>query len=132
MTQETIKIKRFADRPVIDSGIKEGVEWCIYESPLGWWTWYGYARLSDDHPWRNQDLVSVMPDEDLPHPEVHGDISYGPDDEGWIGFDTIHAGDYMRFDYGAGVEEIEGHRWTIDEVREEIFRLIKQIIQVRG
>lgn len=25
--------------------------------------------------------------------EVHGGVTYGPDTDGWIGFDTLHSGD---------------------------------------
>lgn len=26
--------------------------------------------------------------------EVHGGVTYGPNEDGWIGFDTLHSGDY--------------------------------------
>lgn len=51
----------------------------------------GYVLLPDGHPWRELDLCG----EDWERgPEVHGGITFGPDDTGWIGFDTAHAWDY--------------------------------------
>lgn len=103
----------------------------------------GYVQLPLFHPWRPLDLQvgdgSIV--------EVHGGITYGPDDEGWIGFDTCHAGDrwnkesYEAFGYGAewcrGQELLfenqafygvfQENHWTVIRVRMETTELARQV-----
>ncbi|MFE5092096.1 hypothetical protein ACFRCI_17325 [Streptomyces sp. NPDC056638] len=76
--------------------------------------------------------------------ETHWGITYGPDEEGWIGFDTAHANDYWPPDdlvshvgnegmmvantlreyaikYGGG------RRWTLDKLKAETESLAQQV-----
>jgi hypothetical protein len=67
----------------------KGVECAMYYSPFG--SVNGYVRdprllSSSERGW----------DLDL---EAPGGITYGPDPEGWIGFDTLHAGDIWPLDF---------------------------------
>lgn len=76
--------------------------------------------------------------------QASGGITYGPDDEGWVGFDTGHAGDYWAPDDLAsyispqvlelantmrGIAERYpgGHRWTLDDLREAVEDLAQQV-----
>lgn len=77
----------------------------------------GYAKLPADHPWRqlNADDIPV---------DVHGGITYGPDSDGWIGFDTMHAGDMIdMWHRPEGFQPIEGKIWSPSRARLETIRL---------
>ena len=61
--------------------------------------------------------------------DVHGGITYGKDDEGWVGFDCGHAGDMCIKD-----EEIQNNtvvskdtEWYVEDVKEELKCLADQI-----
>lgn len=49
----------------------------------------GYARLPQGHPWAgltyDEGHLQAVP--------VHGGLTYGTDEYGWVGFDTGHLGD---------------------------------------
>lgn len=79
------------------------IDWRVAEHPR-FLAWCGYVRLPEDHPWRH------MPGESIPV-DVHGGVTYGPDGDGWIGFDTMHAGDAIVLK--SPLHEITGGRqWT--------------------
>lgn len=76
--------------------------------------------------------------------EVHYGITYGPDDDGWVGFDTVHAGDYWAPDDLAGLvppqhmviansmRELStnlswGRRWTLERLQSETETLAQQV-----
>lgn len=101
----------------------------------------GYVRLPEDHPGRHgtYDQIDV---------DVHGGLTYGPDPDGWVGFDTGHFGDFwapddlmgyldessMRY-FGAGGigryaargEEPLQRQWTIPRLRTEVEQLATQL-----
>ena len=65
--------------------------------------------------------------------DVHGGITYGPDDDNWIGFDTVHAGD-GNFD--ENLEELPHALdsigepefiWTPEAVKEHTEELAEQV-----
>ena len=77
----------------------------------------GYAKLPADHPWRQLDA------EDIPV-DVHGGITYGPDSDGWIGFDTMHAGDSIAiWQQGKVCRVADGEPWPPRRVERETIRL---------
>lgn len=61
--------------------------------------WCGYVQTPDDLPpvrWTsdyNSKYGEVLDAE----VEVHGGITYGPDDDGWVGFDDAHARSLVEF-----------------------------------
>jgi hypothetical protein len=59
-----------------------GLRCAIIASPLGGWN--GYVQLPPGHPWRRCEWLGTP---------LGIDLSWGPDPDGWIGFDTGHAGD---------------------------------------
>jgi hypothetical protein len=67
-------------RAARDAWEHAGLRCAIVASPLGGWN--GYVQLPPCHPWRARAWL------DLP-----GDLTWGPDGDGWVGFDTAHAGD---------------------------------------
>jgi len=94
----------------IETWTHAGIDCAIGHTSLQGRCFNGYARLPDNHPlrrivdahatlrpddpaWRVLENVIEESDWGL---SVHGGLNYGPDDEGWIGFDTAHAGDLWR------------------------------------
>ncbi|NMM99657.1 hypothetical protein G1C96_0235 [Bifidobacterium sp. DSM 109958] len=112
-------------------GIENGIEWRVTANDA-FFCWTGRVRLPEGHPWRASDGW------DIPA-RVHGGVTYGPDEDGWIGFDTLHAMDSVmdlvsRNPDGEldGIREMTGipyahaRSWTFDEVVAETLRLARQ------
>ena len=113
--------------PVIESGAEGGISWFIAEAPL-WGAVNGYARLPEGHPWRELDLQCADYERG---PEVHGGVTYGPTEDGWIGFDTLHGGDNWPGSprYGGRTEwDID---WTAERVADEARHLARQIAEAQ-
>jgi len=99
-------------------GVEDGIEWAVCRAPI--YEIYdavnGYVRVPDGHPWSG-----VHPDEiDV---SVHGGPRFTRD--GWIGFDTLHAGDYWP-----GMPDWRRYRaieWTQEMVEEEAKSLARQV-----
>ncbi|MBT1162826.1 hypothetical protein [Bifidobacterium sp. SO1] len=69
----------------VREGITDGIIWRIAAHDR-FFAWNGYVNLPDNHPWRQLEDWRIPSD-------VHGGITYGPDEDGWIGFDMLHATD---------------------------------------
>ena len=100
----------------------EGIECAILHHPR-FPHCNGYARLPD--ALAGCDVEELF--------EIHGGINYGPDEEGWIGFDTAHADDVWP-DLPDPLELRTGHGgcrcgtvWTIKKLSVETNRLAKQV-----
>lgn len=68
------------------TGNCEGLAWAVCRS--GWpWAANGYVRLPEGHIARqvDYDRLGFLP--------VPGGLTYGPDRDGWVGFDTGHPHD---------------------------------------
>lgn len=111
--------------PIVSFGIHAGIEW---ETRLhaGLGATNGYARLPEGHPLRSLDLQW----DDASELSVHGGITYGPTDDGWVGFDTSHFTDIwpMTPDF---LKEIPSPTpkifWTHEMVESEARDLCEQI-----
>lgn len=107
------------DKPTLSEGECHGIRWVVLQAPF---CLTGYVRLPEHHPWRNADMQAgegaAM---------VHGGVTYGPDIDGWIGFDTAHYGDEISLNFGQPLIIQDGHRWTETEVAEECKRLCEQV-----
>ena len=88
--------------------------------------------------------------------EAHGGVTYGPDADGWVGFDTAHAGDLclnedgepwgtMYVEHGREPTELRRYGsveacerasdcnvWRLKDVREETERLAEQLSLLEG
>jgi hypothetical protein len=66
--------------------------------------------------------VPRITDEQAEQVSAHGGVTYGPDADGWIGFDTLHAGDVWPdapdYWHGPGARE-----WTEEDVAQETERM---------
>jgi len=71
----------------LDTWEHAGLACMVKASPLG--ALNGYVKLSPTHP----DFGREYDDIDV---EVHGGLTYGCDKAGWVGFDTLHAGDWWE------------------------------------
>jgi hypothetical protein len=104
-----------------DSGVEDGIQWCTLDAPM-YGAVNGYVLLPEGHPWRVADLAHQFA-------EVHGGITFGPERDGWFGFDTLHGGDIWP-DIPAYLHtprddwDIE---WTPEMVAEETRKLARQV-----
>ena len=112
------------DRLAVRRGIEAGIPWAVGPHPDEG-VYNGYVRLPAYHGF-------ALPDDVDAHVQVHGGLTYGIDEGGWIGFDTRHLGDVWP-----GVNDDEGERWwvagiptrvwSIDAVEAEARRLARQV-----
>ena len=109
-----------------------GLSCMIRPSPLG--PLNGYVKLPPGHPnfGREYDDIEV---------DVHGGLTYGCDSHGWVGFDTLHIGDWWGpaelpvecFEIlGLSVDQERGFpEWTRARLRAEIEGLA-EALAVKG
>lgn len=112
-----------------------GRECKIVKNPIGHYCGYVKTLIGDElnHPSdRLYEIYKIA--------EVHGGITYGPDNDGWIGFDTGHAGDVNLDENGEQWGDVppigEDRVWTLEKVRKETEDFAENIIEeedrVRG
>lgn len=111
---------------------------------MGAWAPCGYVRLPADDPRRQTDWEGF----DV---HVHGGLTYGPDQDGWVGFDAGHAGDVWAPDDLIGALEPEMFKaamtiqrwhadvpvpwsitWTMERFRSEVSHLADQLAHRRA
>jgi len=67
--------------------------------------------------------------------ETHGELTYGPDEEGWIGFDTLHLGDVWPgvWPRHAVTDPEECQTvWSVDRVAAAAQHLARQVAMSYG
>lgn len=69
---------------LLASGTHLGFDWFVLHNGMGYRC--GYVKIPVGHPWFGKDYNSLDVD-------VHGGLTYGPDEEGWVGFDCAHLYD---------------------------------------
>lgn len=112
-----------------------GVRCCIV--PGGVPAFNGYVQIPPELPLGRETVEDVM--------DSHGGVNYGPDDDGWIGFDTAHLRDYwapddlishfddaLAMQFAAFQREMAernggGRRWTMAKLRTETEKLAQQV-----
>jgi hypothetical protein len=107
-----------------------GIECAAVRNPFG--SMNGYVRLPEGHIGRG------MSYDDLTI-EAHGGLTYGVDEEGWIGFDTLHSGDIWTGLIPVGTSESRRQsitreynvewrtEWNEDAVAAECERIAEQV-----
>jgi len=100
-----------------------GLDCKVVKADMGHWC--GYVRRPED-----VEPVRWSADYDSKHDEileaevdVWGGITYGPDDDGWVGFDDAHARDLV---------DHRDHPSEKSAVEEETQHLAEQIQQLRN
>lgn len=102
---------------VVDEGVEDGIAWATCEAPV-YGAVNGYVQIPEGHPWSGLDYDDI----DV---RVHGGLTYA--DHGWIGFDTLHYGDYWPgVPYGLDSSRIE---WTPGMVAMEARALARQVAE---
>ena len=107
---------------VVACGIEDGIRWSVCEAPIKP-ALNGYVELPDGHKWINANYESCNAD-------VHGGITFV--EGNWIGFDTVHAGDFWTTKKGDFLcypdTPSEWHiLWTEEAVIEETKKLARQV-----
>jgi len=123
---------------LLDNAIREwtahGMRCAVVVNPFGGCN--GYVKLPTGYPraWQSYDDINV---------DAHGGLTYGPDEDGWVGFDTLHMGDWwdgkVRMPAARAADpkltesgldilanergKDASRRWTEDAVAEECERL---------
>jgi len=105
---------------IVDSGIESGIHWVTCRAPI-FAAVNGYALIPEGHPWHGLDYDEVS-DKGV---EVHGGLTYD-NENGWVGFDTCHAGDHWPGGYAIDRKSY-GRDWTEEDVAEEARSLARQI-----
>lgn len=105
----------------VESGTEDGIEWATVNAPL-YGAVNGYVKLPEGHPWRELELQMGEGEVD-----VHGGITYGPDPDGWCGFDTLHYQDNWP---GSPNRDFDGIDWDAGLVAAEAKRLARQAAAV--
>ncbi|AAN12761.1 gp121 [Mycobacterium phage Omega] len=114
------------DRPVpqmvvVDHGTEAGIDWATCEAPL-YGAINGYVRIPEGHPWHGLNYEEI-------YVEAPGGLTYS--ENGWIGFDTLHLGDYwpgMR-QAGYGPPSFHDMEWDAGMVAEEARLLAQRVAE---
>jgi hypothetical protein len=122
---------------VVAHGRHLGIRWVItYNDIRGFEACNGYCQLPEGSPWLRLHY------DDIPV-EVHGGLTYGPDEKRFVGFDTAHAWDEWSYEalaeagveiditwrqqYGLPPRYKDGNQWNIQRMKDEVERLAFQI-----
>lgn len=111
---------------IVKEWTHHGIDCKIVKIDLGHYCGYVKAPNPDE-----LDMAHGYPDLD-----AHGGITYGPDNDGWVGFDTAHAWDVcvdengelfgtMEPMYDKGCEA--SIVWTPESVEEEVEQVAEQL-----
>lgn len=69
----------------VREGVEDGIQWQIMTNDV-LFSWQGYAHIPDGHVRRHLNADDIEPLVD-----VYGGVTYGPDRQGRIGFDTLQG-----------------------------------------
>lgn len=69
----------------VREGVEDGIQWQIMANDV-LFSWQGYAHIQDGHVRRHLNADDIEPLVD-----VYGGVTYGPDRQGRIGFDTLQG-----------------------------------------
>ena len=105
----------------IEHGVHEGIAWAVVEAPM-YGAMNGYVRVPENHPW----FRLGYSDPELSGVEVHGGLTYD-DQDGWIGFDTLHSGDYWPSAPDFYRESQWARHWDQRQVASETRALAQQV-----
>jgi len=128
MKEMIYQLKR--KREVLDSGKSFGFEYYIMS--FGMYP-TAYIKIPENHPFYRKEYDEIYNECNI---EVNGGITYSNNHlwisenqklEGWfIGWDYAHYGDYCAF---GEIFDIDGKRWTTEEIRQEVFAACKQLYE---
>ena len=114
----------------LDGGTHHGIDWCIVTAPL-WGAVNGYVRIPDDHPWAGMGYDEIH--ESDPHLSVNGGLTFASGE--WIGFDTLHSGDFWpgsSHSHFCPPGDCDCTQWTQGMVAEETKRRAERVALIGG
>lgn len=97
-----------------------GLECATVDSGIGFVN--GYVQLPADHVARHATYDQINRTI-----EVHGQLTYGPDEDGWVGFDTGHSGDHWPGADRYGYEQPPWRVWSLELLERETESLARQL-----
>lgn len=103
---------------VVDTGVYDDVRWLTASANL-WGAINGYVKVPSWHPWFRLNYRHIAVD-------VHGGLTYGCNDRGWIGFDTLHYRDYWP---GMPVTSDKSIHWTAADVAKHTVDLAAKVVK---
>lgn len=103
---------------LIDHGVEHGIPWVTCRAPV-YGAANGYVKIPEGHHWHG------LYYDDIPV-EVHGGLTYGGGESGWIGFDTLHCGDRWPGELSPIPTSYDKH-WTDELVAEETRALARKV-----
>lgn len=112
---------------VVKSGVTDGYEWevrIVHDRHF-----CGYVRTNFRPPWKYDDF-QTYPAKLL---GVHGALTYGPNEHGWLGFDCAHSRDVCVFEGEVISDSVRDRTdpnvevWEPEDVAEECKRLARQV-----
>jgi hypothetical protein len=85
----------------------------------------GYVRTNFGPAWSYDDIRGHMSG----LVECHGGLTYGVDEDGWVGFDCAHAGDVCILDGEEQTDHpgVDMREWHVDDVAAECRKVARQI-----
>lgn len=112
------------DTDAIASGVAEGHRYKVIQNDLGHFC--GYVKTNFGDRWTYDDLRGYMGG----LIDIHGGLTYGADEHGWIGFDCAHSGDVCILD-GETVSDFGrsdyGSVWEVEDMEAECRKLARQV-----
>lgn len=117
----------------IASGVEGGIAWCTLMAPL-YGAVNGYVHIPEGHRFEAMGYDEIM---DRFKVHAHGGLTYARG--GWIGFDTLHAGDWWPGEaehwasrgYGVKGSCVGDIKWTPEMVETETRLLALQVARFR-
>jgi len=114
---------------IVRQGSHEGLQYKVTETDMGHFC--GYVRTSFGPSFGYDDFQGY------PHTlvNVHGGLTYGVDEDGWVGFDCAHAGDVCVSDGDVKASHaFKDHKkvWTPEDVEEECRHLAQQFAEIQS
>lgn len=112
-----------SDQEVLDSGTANGHRFEVRQIRGAHFA--GYVRTNFGPGYSYEDLRGHMGS----LVECHGGLTYGVDEDGWVGFDCAHAGDVciLEGDVQKNHSMSTTKEWTVEDVAAECRSVCRQI-----
>ena len=112
------------DAEPLASGVTAGHRYKVIQTEVG--NFCGYVKTNFGPRWSYDEIRGHMSN----LIRIHGGLTYGVDENGWVGFDCAHSGDVCKLDGEIQVDySMSGGAtvWDVDDVEEECRKLAQQV-----
>jgi hypothetical protein len=112
---------------VVDNGVEDGITWVTCCAPI-WGAVNGYVKIPAGHLYADHGNYEGAEILNLAHDYAPGGLTYADGD--WIGFDTLHLGDWWP-----GMPEYLSRRehdreWTPEAVADATRHLARHVAEI--